>query len=81
VVPLGDRVQWLRDREALASRYTAIDAYADALDKIAKAHASLVEVLNGPQAGDPALRDRLLTGFARDVTMLAHVYGMEGGPK
>jgi len=78
IVPLADRTQYVRDRQAVAARYAAISAYTDALDRIAKGHAALVGVLTARTPGNQAAAERLVTGFARDVAVLAHVYGTDG---
>jgi len=77
-VPIADRIQYVRDRQAVAARYAAISAYTDALDHIAKGHAALVDVLKARAPGNPAAAERLVTGFARDVAVLAHIYGTDG---
>ena len=78
---LADRVQWMHDRQILAERYVAVDAYVDALDKIAKAHAALVKVFSAGAAAYPAERDHLFAEFEHDVAVLAHAYGGDGGTK
>jgi hypothetical protein len=59
----------------------AVDAYVDALDKIAKAHAGLVKVFSAEAAAYPAERDHLFAEFERDIVVLAHAYAGDGGTK
>jgi len=78
---LAYRQQWIRDRQTLAERYEAIDAYVDALDKIAKGHSGLVKALQASRLSNPAVAGQLLADFNRDVTMLSHAYQMTGGAR
>ena len=58
---------------------TAIDAYVDALDNIAKAHGALVQVLNETKDVGPGVRDHYITAFTRDVDVISSTYAVHGG--